>query len=129
MKSTILAAAILITLTDPVAVLAEAPALTVKPLAADVAPIDVESSAQQAVAAGTVASVTGNPGQPCPMQGTGMMRKGMGQGGKGPACRKPGCDRPGGGQQNKHEQVVRRLDMIDARIAKIEAMLESLMQR
>ena len=58
-----------------------------------------------------------------------LMRKGMGQGGKGPACRKPGCDRPGGGQQNKHEQVVRRLDMIDARIAKIEAMLESLMQR
>ncbi len=197
MKSTILAAVILTTLTGPVAVLAEAPALTVKPLAADMAPIDVESNAQQAVAetlseaetaaseltepqavtetlsedaviiaapvepqvdsqmpaeatapatamveqqaametpleavaAGAVASVTGNPGQPCPMQGTGMMRKGMGQGGKGPACRKPGCDRHGGGQQNKHEQVVRRLDMIDARIAKIEAMLESLMQR
>jgi len=199
MKSTILAAVILTTLTGPVAVLAEAPALTVKPLAADMAPIDIESGAQQAVAetlteaetaaseltepqavtetlsedavitaapvepqvdsqmpaaatatapatamveeqaatetpveavtAGTVASVTDNPRQPCPMQGTGMMRKGMGQGGKGPACRKPGCDRPGGGQQNKHEQVVRRLDMIEARIAKIEAMLESLMQR
>ena len=63
------------------------------------------------------------------MQGMGKMRKRMGQDGKGPGCRKPGCDRDGSGQQGKHEQVVRRLDMIEARIAKMEAMLESLMQR
>lgn len=125
MKSTILAAAILITLTGPVAVLAEATA----PATAMVEEQAATETPLEAVAAGTVASVTDNPRQPCPMQGTGMMRKGMGQGGKGPVCRKPGCDRLGGGQQNKHEQVVRRLDMIEARIAKIESMLESLMQR
>ena len=35
----------------------------------------------------------------------------------------------GGGRHGKHEEVVRRLDMIEARIAKIELMLESLMKR
>ena len=70
------------------------------------------------------------PGQPCPMHGMGKMRKGMmGQGGKGPGCMKQGCGHGGKGQQDRHQQVVRRLDMIEARIAKIEVMLESLMQR
>jgi len=197
MKSTILAAAILISLAGPVSVLAEAPAVIVKPYAAKVVPIDVESTVQQTVvettaeaeaplgelseqqavvetfsaatvppgdpaesrevsaepavapapatsmideqtatvtplgevAAGAGATGTVTPKQPCPTKGMGMMRKGMGQGGRGPGCRKPCCDRLGGGQPDKHEQVVRRLDMIEARIAKIEAMLESLMQR
>jgi hypothetical protein len=53
-----------------------------------------------------------------------MMGKGMGPGGM-----KPGCDHRGMGQQGRHEQVVRRLDMIEARMAKIEAMLERLMRR
>jgi len=35
----------------------------------------------------------------------------------------------GGGHHNKHAQVVQRLDMIEARLAKIELMLESLMKR
>ena len=35
----------------------------------------------------------------------------------------------GGGHQDKHAQVVKRLDMIEARMAKIESMLESLMKR
>ena len=48
MKSTILAAAILFSLTGAVPVLAEAPAPTVKPLAVAVVPIDVEATAQQA---------------------------------------------------------------------------------
>ena len=159
MKSTILAAAILFSLAGPVSVLAEAPAVIVKPYAAKVMPIDVEATAQQAaaetsaeaegpepatsmiekqtatvtpsekVASGAGASGTVTPKHPCPTKGMGMMRKGMGQGGHGPGCRKPGCDRHGGGKLDKHEQVVRRLDMIEARIAKIEAMLESLMQR
>ena len=196
MKSTILAVAILFSLAGPSSVLAETSAVTVKPLAVEAAPIDVESTVQQAVAeippeaeapvtelteqqaitktpseaAATIgapvelqavsetpaeadapapvskmveeqaapetpseetaadASMSGTdtPRKPCPMQGLGMMRKGMGQGGGG---RKQGCDHLGKGQQNKHEQVVRRLDMIEARMAKIEAMLESLMQR
>ena len=197
MKLTIIAAVILFSLTGPVSALAEAPAVTVKPFVAKVAPVHVESTAQQAVAetpaeaqapvgelseqqavaetfseaaaptgdpaesqemsaepaivtapatsmiveqtatvtpleevaAGADASGTMSPGKPCPMHGMGMKRKGMGQGDHGPGCRKQGCDRHGGGQSDKHEQVVRRLDMIEARIAKIEAMLESLMQR
>ncbi len=35
----------------------------------------------------------------------------------------------GGGHHGKHAQVVERLDMIEARMAKIELMLESLMKR
>ena len=187
MKSTILAATILLSLAGPISVLAEAPAVTVKPFAAKVLPIDDESTAQQVVAetpaeaeapvtelheqqtaapagepaepqqvsaalaeaavpaneiveeqtatpleevdAGASAPGMVTPSQPCPRQGMGMMRKGMGHGCHTPGGRKPCCDRRGGRQQDKHEQVVRRLDMIDARIAKIEAMLESLMQR
>jgi hypothetical protein len=196
MKSTILAAAILCSLTGALPVLAEAPAPTVKPLAVAVVPIDVEATAQQAVAetpsetaapvselaepqalagtlseaavttaapvesqavpeipaeavapatemvaepvvveapaeeaAGVMASATDAPRQPCPMGGMGMMRKGMGQAGQGPGGRKPVCDHDGRGQQNVQEQVVRRLDMIEARMVKMEAMLESLMRR
>lgn len=83
----------------------------------------------EAVVAGAGASAAATPRKPCPSQGKGMMGmgKGMGQGGK-PGCMKP-CCRHDKGQPDKHEQVVRRLDMIEARIAKMEAMLESLMQR
>ena len=189
MKSTILAATILLSLGGPTPVLAEAPAVTVKPFTAKVVPTDAGSSMQQVspetpaeaevpvselseqqaavlageatepeqvstalaeavtpandiveqrgaagsppeeVAAGASDPATATPGKPCPMQGMGMMRKGMGHGGHCPDGRKPGCDRHGGKQHDKHAQVVRRLDMIDARIAKIEAMLERLMQR
>lgn len=189
MKSTILAATILLSLGGPTPVLAEAPAVTVKPFTAKVVPTDAGSSMQQVapetpaeaevpvselseqqaavlagkaaepeqvstalaeavtpandiieqrgaagsppqeVAAGASDPATATPGKPCPMQGMGMMRKGMGHGGHGPDGRKPGCDRHGGKQHDKHAQVVRRLDMIEARIAKIEAMLERLMQR
>ena len=79
------------------------------------------------------ASGKDSPRKPCLMKGKGMMGKGkgmgMGQGGKGPGCRKQGCDHRGKGRQNKQGQLVRRLDLIDARLDKIEAMLESLMQR
>jgi hypothetical protein len=52
------------------------------------------------------------------------------QAGQGPGdSRKTGCDHDGRGQQNYQEQVVRRLDMIEARMVKMEAMLESLMRR
>ncbi len=62
------------------------------------------------------------------VQQKGMMYKGCkhrkGQGGM-----KRGGGRQGMGRHDKHDEVVRRLDMIEARMAKIEAMLESLMRR
>jgi hypothetical protein len=42
---------------------------------------------------------------------------------------KHGGGQHGKGKHQKHEQVVKRLDMIEARLAKIEAMLESLVRR
>ena len=53
----------------------------------------------------------------------GKCKRGKGKGGK------QGGGQHGKGKHDKHEQVVRRLDMIEARMAKIEAMLESLMRR
>lgn len=62
------------------------------------------------------------------VQQKGMMYKGCkhrkGQGGM-----KRGGGRQGMGRHDKHDEVVKRLDMIEARMAKIEAMLESLMRR
>jgi len=40
-----------------------------------------------------------------------------------------GASRDKNGQHQEHDQVVHRLDMIEARMAKIEAMLEILMRR
>lgn len=51
----------------------------------------------------------------------GMMSQGM-KGGHGKGMM-------GHGMMRKHKQVVNRLDLIDARMAKIEVMLERLMQR
>ena len=105
---------------------AEAPPAVIAEDVAAVAPSEM-------VAEDATASGTGGPRKPCLMQGKGMMGKGkgmgMGQGGKGPGCRKQCCKNQGQGQQNKQGQMVRRLDLIDARLDKIEAMLESLMQR
>ena len=208
MKSRILAVAILFSLGNPALVLAAEPAVAVTPPTVEVAPIDVEAAAQQAVAETLPEAAAAVPGlvesqavtetpaatepaiemapvdveatvqqavaetlpeaaapapepqavteapvpaietgaepaapetpldviatdagasgaqadkAPCPTQGKGkgMMHRGMDHAGK-----KPCCDRKG-----KHEQVVQRLDMIEARMAKIETMLESLMQR
>ena len=75
----------------------------------------------------------------CNMKGKGMMPgQGMGMGpGMGPGMGKP-CGCPGhqgcscghgGGHGAMHQDVAQRLDLIEARLAKIEAMLESLMRR
>ena len=115
----------------PPAVIAEDAAAEAPPavIAEDVAAV----ASSEMVAEDATASGTGGPRKPCLMQGKGMMGKGkgmgMGQGGKGPGCRKQCCKNQGQGQQNKQGQMVRRLDLIDARLDKIEAMLESLMQR
>ena len=150
MKSTILTATMLLSLAGPLSTLAEVPAATVEPLALEVesgTPAVTtattgsiieeqavpETPSHEVTASATVGSpdmVT--PGRPCPMHGMGKMGKmgkGMGHGDHGQGCKKQGCDRHGEGKQDRHEQVVRRLDMIEARIAKIEVMLESLMQR
>jgi len=117
MKATILSAVILFSLAGPVPVVAEAPP-------------SVAVAQMDQLAADVSASDTTDARQPCPMHGMGMKGKGMmGQAGKGPGGGKPGCDHAGRGQQSNQEQVLRRLDMIEARIAKIEVMLESLMQR
>ena len=42
---------------------------------------------------------------------------------------KPGHDHPGKGMPARHAEVMERLDMIEARMAKIEIMLETLMKR
>jgi len=42
---------------------------------------------------------------------------------------KHGGGHQGKGQHEKHAQVVQRLDMIEVRLAKIEAMIEILMRR
>ncbi len=65
---------------------------------------------------------------------SGMMQGGsgmMGQGGMMSQGMKGGHGKRmmGHGMMRKHQQVVNRLDLIDARMAKIEVMLERLMQR
>ena len=62
-------------------------------------------------------------------QGGAESHKGKCKRGKGHGGNKHGGGQHGKGKHDKHEQVVRRLDMIEARMAKIEAMLESLMRR
>lgn len=64
-----------------------------------------------------------------PMPGKGMMHKGKGQHGKGHGGMKHGGGQHGKGQHEKQEQLVQRLDMIEARMAKIETMLEILIRR
>ena len=55
--------------------------------------------------------------------------RGGGQHGKGQGGMMRGGGQHGKGGHEKDRQVVQRLDMIEARMAKIEAMLEILMRR
>jgi hypothetical protein len=142
MKQTSLTVAIMFFLASPASVLAEEQVtVTEEQLVAAEEQVAVES-ASETVVLETVVSETlvaetetvtpENTAIPQPQQASGMMHKGGGQHGKGKGCKKHGGGQQGKGQQGmhgKHEQVVRRLDMIEARMAKIEAMLESLMKR
>jgi len=110
----------------------------------------------ETIASDTEASTTVNPGTSKMMPGKGMMHgggqhgkgqggmmRGGGQCGKGQGGMKHGGGQHGKGQggmkhgggqhgkkgHEKNRQVVQRLDMIEARMAKIEAMLEILMRR
>jgi hypothetical protein len=131
MKHAILAVTILFSLSGPLSVLAEEQAALEEPT--------------ESVTSVTEASNSVNPDMPRPMHGKGHggMKHGGGQHGKGHGGMKHGCGqhgkghggmKRGGGQHGKghdekHAQVVRRLDMIEVRLAKIEAMIEILMRR
>jgi hypothetical protein len=110
MKHTLLMVSAMFVLVSPVSILAE------QQSEAEQQPdVVVVSEAQEG---------SSNNDAPCPMHGKGMMHKGMGQHGMGHEGMMHGK-----GKHQKHEDVVRRLDMIEARMARIEAMLEALMRR
>ena len=124
MKRTTLTVSILLMMSNPAVVLAEELAVTDKP--SEVIVSDVEASTSE----GTGTSQS--------MRGMGLMHKGKGQGGmmhgggqhgKGQGGMMRGGGQHGKGGHEKDRQVVQRLDMIEARMAKIEAMLEILVRR
>ena len=98
------------------------------PAAADVVPLKAATAAPAAVTTGA-----GDSADPCPMYGMGKYRAGMGADGSDMRGMKQcaGCKGKGKRMEmgKRHAEVVQRLDMIEARMAKIEAMLESLMKR
>jgi hypothetical protein len=128
MKRSILAMAVLFSMIGSATALAEEQAESEKPA--------------ETVASDTEASTTINPGTTQLMPGKGMMRggglhgkgqggmmRGGGQHGKGQGGMMRGGGQHGKGGHEKHRQVIQRLDMIEVRMAKIEAMLEILMRR
>ena len=128
MKRSILAMAILFSMSGSASALAEEQAASEK--------------LSETVVSDTEAPTTVSPGIPQMMPGKGMMpsggQRGKGQGGmmhgggqrgKGQGGMMHGGGQHGKGSHDKDRQVVQRLDMIEARMAKIEAMLEILMRR
>jgi hypothetical protein len=63
------------------------------------------------------------------MHDMGMLHQGKGPHGKGHGGMKHGGGHQGNRNHEKHAQVMQRLDMIEARLAKIKAMLEIRMRR
>lgn len=122
MKRSILALAILFSISGSASALAEeqvSPATPAEP-----------------VATVTETPSSADPGTPPGMPGSG--KHGMSQGGmmhgggqrcKGQGGMMHGAGRQGKGRDQDDRQVAQRLDMIEARLAKIEAMLEILVRR
>ena len=122
---TIQTLAILFCLAGPASVLAEAQPTAETP----------------AAESGGEAATTALSDTPRPMGGMGMRHKCKSRHSEGPGgmkhagCQhgkgqgKHGACKHGKGQHDKHDQVVQRLERIETRLAKIEAMLEILMQR
>jgi hypothetical protein len=138
MKRTTLTVSILLMMSNPAVVLAEELAVTDK--SSEVIVSDVEASTSEGT--GTSQSMRGmglmhkGKGQGGMMHGGGQHGKGQGgmmhgggQHGKGQGGMMRGGGRHGKGGHEKDRQVVQRLDMIEARMAKIEAMLEILVRR
>ena len=122
MKHSILAIAIVFSMAGSASALAEEPATP-------------ENPADPVVSATEVPS-TEDPGTPPAMHGLGQCGKGQhgmlrggGQHGKGQGGMMHGAGRQGKGHDQDDRQVAQRLDMIEARMAKIEAMLEILVRR
>ena len=88
----------------------------------------VSGSPSMYPASETVSSASQNPDAQVPMypkHGMGMKHKGKCQHGKGGDGKKHG----GQHDRDRHADVVRRLDRIEARMARIEAMLKTMLRR
>ena len=77
--------------------------------------------------AGTGMMTGGQPGQGSPMMGGGMM--GMMHGGKGGGMGMKGCSGEGHGMAERYNRLLGRLDLLEARMAMMQTMLERLMER
>lgn len=118
MKHKTLAVAILLSMVYSASILAQAQAESKKPVET------VKPSTQT-----TTVNPPVNPVPPYHMPGMGMKHRGKHHHGKGHGGMKHGGSHKGKGHHEKHRQMVQRLDMIEARLAKIEAMLEILVRR
>ena len=127
MKCTSITVAMMFFLAGPASVLAEAQTLTAEAPAVTTEAPAVTNIFAETAASGTEAATPANPATFHSMHKMGMMHKG--QPGQGDCGMMHGGGQPGKGMQAKHDQVIQRLDMIEARLAKIEAMLESLVRR
>lgn len=124
MKSISTTVAMMFFLASPASVLAEEQTgSTEAPAVTNIASETVVIETETATPANTATSHS--------MHQMGGMHKGKSKGKqcKGHDGMKHGGGQHGKGKHEKHEQVVKRLDMIEARLAKIEAMLESLVRR
>ena len=136
MKHIALTATLLLSLANAPSVLAEEQVVQIEPVEAISAEATTTTAPDTPVSAASeptrettasdsaTASTPGDTGKPCPMKGAGKVSKG-----KDWPCKGKGDKRKGGCRHDKHQQVVERLDLLDARLAKIEAMLESLLRR
>jgi hypothetical protein len=136
MKHSILAIAIVFSIAGPASALAEeqaTPANAAEPVAATAAspatenpgtPPDMRDDVQPGKGPGGMMHGAGQHGK-----GPGGMMHGAGQHGKGPGGMMHGGGRHGKGGDHDDSQLAQRLDMIEARLAKIEAMLEILVRR
>ena len=115
MKSISTTVAMMFFLASPASVLAEEQTVSTEAPA-------VTNVASETVVIETETATPANTATSHQMHQMGM-HKGKGGG------MKHGGGQHGKGKHEKHEQVVKRLDMIEARLAKIEAMLESLVRR
>ena len=132
MKPAILIITVLLTLPGMAPAYAEEPPATGDPV--------------ESIEAGAAATDPAPDATP-PAQAQGMKHRARCQHGKGHGGKKHGGDqhgkghgkshggkkhcagKQGNGGHDKHQQVVQRLDMLEARMAKIEAMLEILLRR
>ena len=112
MNQSLLFAAIIFTLAGPLSVSAQTHMQGHTP--ANIPAVDTSTSA---------------PTQGRPMMHREKRQHGKGHGGMQHGGMKEGSGSHGKGRHADHQEVMQRLDMIEARMAKIEAMLEILMRR